>query len=111
MWPERLRGVDHQRQAQAAAHLGELAGRLDDAAVAGQRGQVHQPRRIGGQDRGGVVDDQPAGPVDRQHAARRSRCAAITARFGPVLAGQAGHGARPGPAAQQQVEGVVGDRW
>ena len=56
---QRLRGVDDQRHSEAAAHIGELARRLDDAAVAGQRGQVHQPRRIDRQDGGGLVDGQP----------------------------------------------------
>ena len=93
---------------EAAAHLGELAGRLDDAAVAGQRGQVHQPRRIRrpGRVAASSTASRPSpstGSAPHLEAVRRHH-----RQVRAVLAGQTGHGARPRPAAQQQVERVVG---
>ena len=91
MWPSDC-GVDHQRHAKAAAHLGDGRGRLDHAAVTGQRREVHQGRRVGGQHSGRLVDDQPAVAVGRQ----RAHVEAVRGHYrqvGAVLAGQAGHGA------------------
>ena len=106
MWPSDC-GVDHQRHAKAAAHLGDGRGRLDHAAVTGQRREVHQGRRVGGQHSGRLVDDQPAVAVGRQ----RAHVEAVRGHYrqvGAVLAGQAGHGAAAPPAAEQQVQGVGG---
>ncbi len=75
--------------------------------MAGQRRQVHQLRRIDGQHRGGLVDRKASVPVDRHdphvEVVRRDH-----REVRAVLTGQTCHGARPSPAAQQQVEGVVG---
>jgi len=106
MWPSDC-GVDHQRHVKAAAHLGDGRGRLDHAAVTGQRREVHQGRRVGGQHSGRLVDDQPAVAVGRQ----RAHVEAVRGHYrqvGAVLAGQAGHGAAARPAAEQQVQGVGG---
>jgi len=106
MWPSDC-GVDHQRHVKAAAHLGDGGARLDHAAVTGQRREVHQGRRVGGQHSGRLVDDQPAVAVGRQ----RAHVEAVRGHYrqvGAVLAGQAGHGAAARPAAEQQVQGVGG---
>ena len=105
MWPSDC-GVDHQRHVKAAAHLGDGRGRLDHAAVTGQRREVHQGRRVGGQHSGRLVDDQPAVAVGRQ----RAHVEAVRGHYrqvGAVLAGQAGHGAAARPAAEQQAQGVA----
>ena len=86
MWPSDC-GVDHQRHAKAAAHLGDGRGRLDHAAVTGQRREVHQGRRVGGQHSGHLVDDQPAVAVGRQRA-HVEAVRGIIARLGPYSPGR-----------------------
>ena len=56
-----------------AAHRGDRRDGLHDAAVAAQRGEVHQRRRVGGQRRGGGIDVEPARAVDRAAPHRRNR--------------------------------------
>ena len=106
--PERLRGVDHQRHAEA-------------------RGTPRQARDPAARCRGGLPARSGAPvPAGRQRASRRLRrpstrprastgsartskpLAAITARLGPYSPGRQATVRWTGPAAQQQIQRVVG---
>ena len=75
--------------------------------MAGQRGEVHERGRVVGQAPGGVVDGEPTEIVGGQRADLES-VGGHDRQVGAVLAGQTGDGAFAGPAAEQDVECVVG---
>ena len=100
---QRLGGVQHERHAGVPAQRGDLGGRLEQAAVAGDVRQVHEGRRVVGEQAGDPVDVGPAEAVDRQ----RLRAQAVGAQLGDVrrvLAGQAGDAGagRQPPAGEQR---------
>lgn len=102
-----LCGVDHQRHTEIAAHLGELGQRLGHAAMAGERGEVDKRGRIVGHLPRGVVDGEPAEVIGGQHADLES-VGGHDGEIGAVLAGRAREGVVAWPAAEQDVECVVG---
>ena len=87
MWPSDC-GVDHQRHAKAAAHLGDGRGRLDHAAVTGQRREVQAVRRPAGPGTA-AASSTTSRPSPSAGNARTSKpCAAIIARLGPYSPGR-----------------------
>jgi hypothetical protein len=87
---ERLGGVQHQRHPRLPAQHGHLGRGLEQAPVAADVHQVHEGRRIGGQQPGDAVEVGAADPVHGQRL-RPQPVGAQLRDVRRVLPRQAGH--------------------
>ena len=107
--PERLGGVEHERDAGLPAQRRDLRGGLQHAAVARDVGEVHEGRRVVGEQARDPVHVGAAEAVDRQRLGPQ----AVGAQLGDVrrvLAGQARHprARRQPPAGEQRDQRRLG---